>query len=256
MNQIMSWYKMLKIRLFLLAFLSVALLSGCASTSNEDERLSVEQLYNRGHELLEQTKYKKAAETFEQVELEYPYSRWATESKLMSAYAYYKDEKYDEAVMALERFIRFHPGNENIAYAYYLKAISYFDQISDVNRDQGETAKALDAMNQLVMRFPMTKYAEDVKQKIIYATENLAGQEMEVGRYYLKKHNYLSALNRFSNVVTKYQTTNYIEEALYRQVEIYIILGLNQEASTSYQVLKYNYPESKWTNKASKIIKG
>ena len=247
---------MLKFKLFLLAFLSVAVLNGCASTSSEDEHLSVEQLYNRGHDLLAKTKYKKAAETFEQVELEYPYSRWATESKLMSAYAYYKNENYDEAIMAIERFIRFHPGNENIAYAYYLKAMSYFDQISDVNRDQGETAKALDTMNQLVMRFPMTKYAEDVKQKIIFATDNLAGQEMEVGRYYLKKHNYLSALNRFSNVVTKYQTTNYIEEALYRQVEIYTILGLTQESATAYQVLQYNYPKGKWTNKASKIIKG
>lgn len=248
---------MAKLRLFLLAFIVFSMLGGCASSDKkEEERVSVEHLYNRGHKQLAKTKYKKAAETFEQVELEYPYSRWATEAKLMGAYAYYKNENYDDAIMALDRFIRFHPGNENIAYAYYLKAICYFDQVSDVNRDQGETANALESLQQLVMRFPNSKYAADARSKIVYARGNLAGQEMEIGRYYLNRHNYLSALNRFSSVVNSYQDTDYIEEALYRQVEVYTILGLPKEAATAYEVLKYNYPEGKWTEKSSQIIKG
>lgn len=241
----------------MLAFTAVLMLNGCASdTSDSAEPVSVEHLYNRGHKLLAKTKYKKAAETFEQVELEYPYSRWATEAKLMGAYAYYKDEAYDDAIMALDRFIRFHPGNENIAYAYYLKAVCYFDQISDVNRNQGETAKALDALQQLVARFPNSKYAPDARQKITFARGNLAGQEMEIGRYYLGQHNYLSALNRFSNVVNNYQTTGYIEEALYRQVEVYTILGLNDEAKAAHRVLEYNYPKGSWTQKSAALIKG
>lgn len=247
---------MTKFKLFLLAFAAVSLLGGCASDKSKEEHLSVERLYNRGYKQLEKTKYKKAAETFEKVELEYPYSRWATEAKLMGAYSYYKDKKYDDAIMALDRFIRFHPGNENIAYAYYLKAICYFDQISDVNREQGETANALEALQQLTMRFPMSKYAADARQKIVYARGNLAGKEMDVGRYYLRQHNYLSALNRFSNVINNYQDTNYIEEALYRQVELYQILGLPTEAQTAYGVLQSNYPKGEWTVKASKLIKG
>lgn len=248
---------MAKLRLFLLAFIAFSMLGGCVSSDKKEEgRVSVEHLYNRGHKQLAKTKYKKAAETFEQVELEYPYSRWATEAKLMGAYAYYKNENYDDAIMALDRFIRFHPGNENIAYAYYLKAICYFDQVSDVNRDQGETSNALNALQQLVMRFPNSEYAADARRKIVYARGNLAGQEMEIGRYYLNRHNYLSALNRFSNVVNSYQDTDYIEEALYRQVEVYTILGLPEEAAKAHEVLKYNYPQGKWTEKSAQIVKG
>ena len=248
---------MFKLKILVLLFVSIFLFSGCSSTKHDDnEQVSVEHLYNRAHKLLDKTKYKKAAETFEQVELEYPYSKWATEAKLMGAYAYYKNEKYDDAIMALDRFIRFHPGNENIAYAYYLKGICYFDQISDVTRNQGETAKALDALNQLVMRFPNSKYADDARQKIIFARGNLAGQEMEIGRYYLSQKNYMSALNRFSNVVNNYQNTVYIEEALYRQIEVYTILGMPSEAASAYKVLQYNYPQGKWTAKSAKFVKG
>ncbi len=249
---------MAKIKLFLFAFAAISMLSSCASFEKEDknERVSVERLYNRGHKQLAKTKYKKAAETFEKVELEYPYSKWATEAKLMGAYSHYKAENYDEAVMSLDRFIRFHPGNENIAYAYYLKAICYFDQISDVNRDQGKTQKAMKSLEQLVRRFPMSKYAPDARQKIIFTKDNLAGQEMEVGRFYLKQHNYLSALNRFSNVVNNYQTTKYIEEALYRQIEIYTLLGMTEEAKNAYKILQYNYPQGDWTAKSAALIKG
>ena len=155
---------MKKCKLLSLLFAS-ALLFGCASDDVDLDNMTAEQLYNRAHDYLDETRYKKAAETFEKVELEYPYSRWATDAKIMGAYAYYKNESYDDAVMALDRFIRFHPGNPNVAYAYYLKAICYYDQISDVNREQGETRRALEAFNQLVARFPDSKYAADADRK-------------------------------------------------------------------------------------------
>ncbi len=246
---------MKKYKLLSLLFGSV-LLFGCASEEINRDNMTAEELYNQAHDYLTETRYKKAAETFEKVELEYPYSRWATDAKIMGAYAYYKNESYDDAIMALDRFIRFHPGNKNVAYAYYLKAICYYDQISDVNREQGETRRALEAFNQLVARFPDSKYAADARQKMILARDNLAGKEMEVGRYYLERKNYLSALNRFSVVVNNYSKTGYIEEALYRQVEIYTILGLSNEAASAYKVLSYNYPKGNWTAKAAGIVKG
>ena len=245
---------MKKYKILSLLFCS-ALLFGCAADNVDLDKMNAEELYNQAHDYLDKTRYKKAAETFEKLELEYPYSKWATDAKIMGAYAYYKNESYDDAIMALDRFIRFHPGNQNIAYAYYLKAICYYDQISDVNREQGAAKKALEAFAQLKARFPNSKYAADAAQKMLLARDNLAGKEMEVGRYYLARKNYLSALNRFSVVVTDYSQTGYIEEALYRQVELYTVLGLSDEAKTAYDVLKFNYPKGKWTGKAAKIVK-
>lgn len=228
------------------------LLSACAS--DKDEPTSVEELYNKAYTQLEDTSYNRAAKNFEQVELEYPYSKWAVKAKLMSAYAYYKDKSYDDAIISLDRFIQFHPGNKDIAYAYYLKALCYYDQITGVEKDQSVTAKALDALNNVVMRFPDSDYAKDARAKIDLTLDHLAGKEMDIGRYYLKQQNYLSALNRFSEVVIKYQTTSHIEEALYRQVEIYSIMGLTDEAGKSAQVLIYNYPDSSWSAEAKKLV--
>ncbi len=236
--------------------LASVLLFGCAADEVDFDKMTAEQLYNQAHDYLSETRYKKAAETFEKVELEYPYSRWATDAKIMGAYAYYKNESYDDAVMALDRFIRFHPGNPNVGYAYYLKAVCYYDQISDINREQGEALRALEAFNQLVARFPDGKYTADAKQKTLLVRDNLAGKEMEVGRYYLNRKNYLSALNRFSVVVNNYATTGYIEEALYRQTEIYALLGMPSESKHAYEVLNYNYPKGRWTAKAQKLVKG
>jgi len=251
----MKWCKkMVKLRLLTMVLVPFLLLGGCASDDAADENLTAEQLYNKAHDYLDRTSYKKAAETFEKVELEYPYSRWATDSKLMGAYAYYKNKDYDSAVISLDRFIRFHPGNRNVAYAYYLKAICFYDQISDVNREQGKTKEALDTLSQLSMRFPGTPYAEDARQKIVFAREHLAGKQMEVGRYYLNLDNYLSALNRFSEVVDDYGDTGYAEEALYRQVEIYTIVGLNNEAVRVGTLLQQNYPNGAWTAKAQNIL--
>ena len=234
---------------FGLLFLTAA----CASGTIEKSGLTAEDLYNRGYAEMDKTTWSKAAATFEQVELEHPYSKWATKAKLMSAYAYYKDEKYDDAILSLDRFIRYHPGNQDIDYAYYMKGMCYYDQIVGSEKDQGNTAKAEEAFKQVIVRFPNSQYAKDAKAKMALIRDHLAGQEMEVGRYYLNQKNYLSALNRFSAVVENYQTTPQIEEALYRQIEVYLILGLNKEASSTLKVLGHNYPESIWYKKALEL---
>lgn len=245
---------MSKMKLLLVCLFCLGLTSACSSPKVEKPK-TAEELYNSAHEYLEKTSYKKSAETFEKVELEHPYSKWATKAKLMGAYAYYKDQKYDDAIISLDRFIKFHPGNKDIAYAYYLKALCYYDQITGVEKDQSNTQKALEALRQVIVRFPNTEYAKDASLKLELTYDHLAGKEMEVGRYYLSQNNYLSALNRFSVVVNDYQMTSHIEEALYRQVEIYTILGLKKEALQAYKVLNYNYPKSKWTKQAAKLIK-
>ena len=241
---------MKKIALFVFGLL---LLGSCASDKDKDTRLSAEQLYNRGYDYMERTSWAKAAESFEKIELEHPYSKWATKAKLMSAYAYYKDQKYDDAILSLDRFIKYHPGNKDIAYAYYMKGLCYYEQIVEVQKDQSISRQALDAFNQVIVRFPDSDYAQDAKLKIDLIYDHLAGQEMEVGRFYLRQKNYLSALNRFSEVVNHYQTTSHIEEALYRQAEIYKILGLNKESQDAVKVLGHNYPNSKWYKRALKL---
>ena len=237
------------------AFLLLFLLTACASSKTDMSNMSAEELYNQGYDELQQTSWSQAAASFEKVELDHPYSKWATKAKLMGAYAYYKGEKYDDAILSLDRFIRYHPGNKDIAYAYYMKGLCYYDQIVGAEKDQEVTAKAEEAFKQVITRFPNSEYAKDAKAKMVLIRDHLAGQEMEVGRYYLSQKNYLSALNRFSTVVEKYQTTPQIEEALYREVEIYTILGLNKEAKMSLRVLGHNYPQSNWYQMAEKLQK-
>ena len=229
------------------------LLTGCATSENEGN-MSAEDLYNQAWEDLEATKYQKAAKGFEKIELEHPYSKWAVKSKLMGAYAYFKDEKYDDAVLALDRFIQYHPGNKDVAYAYYLRGMCYYNQISAADKDQGDTERAEETFQRLIMLFPESKYAEDARKKINLTEDYKAGQEMVIGRFYLKDKNYLSALNRFNVVLENYQTTVQIEEALYREVEIYAILGLNKYADGYYKILLKNYPQGKWTAKATDIM--
>ena len=233
--------------------LTVLLLTGCAADKAPSD-LPVENLYNNAFDDLQKTKYKKAAEEFEQVEIEHPYSQWAVKAKLMGAYAYYKNEDYDDAVLALDRFIKYHPGNKDVAYAYYLKGMCYYDQISSADRDQADTEKAEEAFNRLIMLFPDSEYAADARKKVNLTEDYKAGQEMIIGRYYLNNGNYLSALNRFNVVLENYQTTVQIEEALYRQVEIYGILGLNKYAAGYYKILHNNYPDGVWTAKAAKVM--
>ena len=227
----------------------------CASTQNETQSLSAEDLYKQAYAEMEQTAWSRAAQSFEQIELEHPYSKLAAKAKLMSAYAYYKDEKYDDAIISLDRFIRYHPGNKDIDYAYYMKGMCYYDQIVGSEKDQENTAKAEEAFNQVIVRFPQSQYAKDAKGKMALIRDHMAGHELEIGRYYLNEKNYLSALNRFTTVVKDYQTTPQIEEALYRQVEVYTILGLKQEAKETLNVLAHNYPKSDWYKRAVEITK-
>ncbi|MCI5634202.1 MAG: outer membrane protein assembly factor BamD [Alphaproteobacteria bacterium] len=233
--------------------LAVFLLAGCAAEKVQTA-LPVENLYNNAFDDLQKTKYKKAAEEFEQVEIEHPYSQWAVKAKLMGAYAYYKNEDYDDAVLALDRFIKYHPGNKDVAYAYYLKGMCYYSQISSADKDQADTEKAEEAFNRLITLFPNSEYAADARKKVNLTEDYKAGQEMIIGRYYLNNGNYLSALNRFNVVLENYQTTVQIEEALYRQVEIYGILGLNKYADGYYKILRNNYPDGVWTAKAAKVM--
>ena len=242
---------------FLALFCMTLFVCSCASSKKEETTVSqtAEQLYKSGYEYLQKTSYQKAAESFEKVELEHPYSKWAVKSKLMGAYAHYKNEKYDDAIMAFERFIKFHPSNQDVAYAYYMKGLCYYDQISPADKDQLNTKEAFGAFLQLMVLFPDTEYAKDADAKLNLILDHMAGQEMSIGRYYLRNKNYLSALNRFNVVVKEYPKTPQIEEALYRQVEIYTIIGMKNQAQKSFKVLEYNYPKSNWTKKAIEIIK-
>jgi len=239
----------------LIALLSFGLLSACASKKEDFSALSAEDIYTKAYHYTKDTKYEKAAEYFEKVETEHPYSKWAVKSKLMAAYAYYKNAKYDDALLALDRFIKYHPGNKDIAYAYYLRAICYYDQIAPATKSQSDTQEAYKALNDVIMLFPDTDYAKDATNKLKLVLDHEAAHEMNIGRFYLKNKNYLSALNRFDTVVGKYQTTAHIEEALYREVEIYKLIGLDDNAARMAKVLNLNYPESKWNKKALKILK-
>ena len=239
-------------------FVLMLFITGCASDNSNiinDEDKTAEMLYNEAYEYLEKTSYQKSAEKFDKIEMEHPYSKWATKSKLMSAYAYYKGEKYDDAIASLDRFIRLHPGNKDIAYAYYLKGVCYYDQISSSEKEQSSTKDAYDTFMQVITMFPSSKYATDAKNKMALIEDHLAGHEMAVGRYYLENKEYISALNRFSIVTDNYQTTPQIEEALYREVEIYTILGLTNEAQKKERILTSNYPNSKWSKMATSLIK-
>jgi len=227
---------------------SVLVLSGCGS-SDDDVDVSerpVEDLYHTAMDALQSENYEAAAERFDEVERQHPYSVWATKAQLMAAFAHYQDNAYDDAIIALDRFISLHPGNKDVAYAYYLKGLSYYEQISDVVRDQGMTEDALEAFNELIRRYPESKYARDARLKIDVALDQLAGQEMEIGRFYQKRGEFLAAINRFRVVIERYQTTVHTPEALHRIVESYLSLGVIEEARVAAAVLGHNYPNSQW----------
>ena len=222
-------------------------LAGC----NKDKELpykeqSIYEIYSQAVVYLEEGRDEDAAKYFDEVERQHPYSVWATTAKLMSAYAHYHANQYDDAVQRLDRFIAVHPGNRDIAYAYYLKGLCYYEQIADVRRDQEQTRKALDSLQDVVTRFPNTPYGRDARLKIDLTRDHLAAKEMDVGRFYLSTRHYLSAINRFKTVVETYSSTSHVPEALHRLTEAYTALGLNDEARKSAAVLGYNFPSSDW----------
>jgi outer membrane protein assembly factor BamD len=221
-------------------------LGACSQKPPEYVERPVEVLYNTAMDALLAGDYNVAIETFEEVERQHPYSLWATKAQLMTAYAYYLNNLYDDAVIALNRFIQLHPTNRDVAYAYYLKGLSYYEQISDVARDQKMTELALATLDELVKRFPNSKYARDAKLKIDLTNDHLAGKEMEIGRYYHNQRHYLAAINRFRAVVDNYQTTTHVPEALHRLTEAYLALGVTEEARKTAAVLGHNFPGSEW----------
>jgi outer membrane protein assembly factor BamD len=240
-----------------LALASLAL-GGCGS-SDEDTNYTeqpVELLYNRALDALGQQEYKAAAKGFEEVDRQHPYSVWATKAEIMAAFAYYQSNKYDEAIIALDRFIQLHPGHRDIPYAYYLKALCYYEQISDIGRDQRITQQALDALAEVVKRFPESPYARDARLKVELAIDHLAGKEMAVGRYYQANQQYIGAINRYRVVIERYQTTTHVPEALHRLVESYLSLGVKSEAQEAAAVLGYNFPGSDWYQDSYYLMTG
>jgi outer membrane protein assembly factor BamD len=242
-------------RRILPVLLCLGLLAGCDTmktifgTGEEEKKRAerpVDEIYNHAMDLLETGWYDTSAKEFDEVERQHPYSIWATKAQLMSGYAHYKNQKYDEAIISLDRFIELHPGNRDAPYAYYLKALCYYEQISDVGRDQKMTRLALDALREVVRRFPNTTYARDSRLKLELTQDHLAGKDMDIGRYYQHRGDYLAAINRYRTVIERFQTTTHVPEALHRLTECYLALGITDEAQMSAAVLGHNFPGSKW----------
>jgi outer membrane protein assembly factor BamD len=240
-------------------------LSGCGTGALWDKFFAkddtfveepADKLYNEGLYLMNQRKDPKAAsKKFEEVDRQHPYSDWARKSLLMSAYAFYNAGDYDSCIGAATRYVTLHPGSPDAAYAQYLIAASHYDQIPDVSRDQGRTEKAIAALDEVVRKYPTSEYAVSAKAKLEGARDQLAGKEMEIGRQNLEKRNYIGAINRFKTVVTQYQTTRHVEEALARLTEAYMAIGIVAEAQTAAAVLGHNFPDSRWYKDAYNLVK-
>jgi outer membrane protein assembly factor BamD len=244
---------------FIALVLAAVSLAGCSYFKPADDYVPdspADMLYNEGLYLLNNKQdYKEAAKKFDQVDRENPYSDWARKALLMSAYAYYQSEDYDECVNAAERYVTLHPGSPDAAYAQYLIGSSYYDQILDVSRDQARAQKAIDALEEVVRKYPNSEYATAAKKKIGMGRDQLAGKEMDVGRYYLERRDFIGAINRFKVVVTQYQTTRHVEEALMRLSECYVSLGIMDEAQTAAAVLGHNFPDSPWYKDSYNLVK-
>ena len=244
----------------ILPLAAVLMLGGCQtikslwpwSTADDDEKgLKLEDespdlLYSNGIDALRKESYSTEVKHFEAIQQNYPYSPWATNAELMEGYTEYRRNNYTEAVAQLDRFIQLHPSSKDVAYAYYLRALCYYEQISDIARDQKGTEAAQTALQEVVNRFPDSAYARDARLKIDLCRDHLAGKEMLIGRYYEKQHLYAAAIGRYQRVVDDFQTTNHTPEALSRLTELYLKLGLVNEAKRTASVLAYNYPGNKW----------
>ncbi|GAB5488457.1 MAG: outer membrane protein assembly factor BamD [Parasphingorhabdus sp.] len=241
--------------------LSVSLLSACAGfgggSNTADTRYvarDVNTLYNAAKERLDRGQYKIAAALFDEVERQHPYSPWARRAQQMSAFSYYLANDYNKAIESSRRFLSIHPGNKDAPYAYYLIALSYYEQISDVTRDQKITEQALSALGEVSRRYPNSRFAADAKLKVDLVNDHLAGKEMEIGRFYQRRGKWLAATIRFRTVIEKYETTTHVAEALMRLTESYLSLGIPVEAKKSAAVLGANYPGSKWYERAYELV--
>ena len=242
MDDIANWRKSVTVSCLFVGMI----VTGCSTQKKEYVERPVEELYNQALDQVDKKLYSEAIASFDEVERQHPYSVWATKGQLMSAYVSYLANRYDEAVLSLDRFIQLHPTYRDVAYAMYLKGLSYYEQISDVSRDQKVTELSLNSFKELISRFPKSKYARDAQVKIDLAYDHLAGKEMEIGRYYHQQRQYLAAINRFRKVVEAYQTTTHVPEALHRLTEAYLALGVLEEARKTASVLGHNFPGSEW----------
>jgi len=213
------------------------------------------ELYNQGLASLNAGKLKDAVSSFDEVDREHPYSEWARKALVMSAFASYRRARYDDTISTANRYLALYPGSEDAAYAQYLIGLSYYHQIPDITRDQGTTQQAISALQEVVDRYPTSEYVDDSKSRIIVARDQLAGKEMQIGRYYLEQRQYIAAVNRFKEVITDYQDTREVEEALERLVEADLSLGLQGEAQTAAAILGHNFPDSPWYQDAYNLLK-
>jgi len=240
--------------------LVISILSGCAGRGSQERSLdsyTAEEIYKQGELQLETgSKPKDAIRYFQEVERLYPYSEWAKRSLIMQAFSQHKAKEYEEARSTAQRFLDTYPGDDDAPYASYLMALSYYDQIDEVGRDQGLTFQALQGMRRVIEQYPDSDYARSAMLKFELAFDHLAGKEMEIGRYYLKRRNYTAAINRFRTVVQDFQTTTHTAEALHRLVEAYLGLGLNAEAQTAGAILGYNYQSSPFYDDSFRLLKG
>ncbi len=247
------------VRLLAAALVMTPLLAACAGGGGvkKDTRYvarDVSTLYRAAQDRLDRNQFKLAAALFDEVERQHPYSPWARRAQLMSAFSYYMDREYTPSIEAAQRFLAIHPGNKDAPYAYYLIALSYYEQISDVTRDQKITEKAQNALGEVIRRYPDTRYAADARIKMDLVRDHLAGKEMEIGRFYQRSSNWLAASLRFREVTEKFQTTSHAPEALYRLTECYLALGIPSEAKKAAAVLGANYPGSKWYKRAFDLM--
>ncbi|MFL6733715.1 MAG: outer membrane protein assembly factor BamD [Sphingomicrobium sp.] len=250
--------KLTRIAALLLGAAIILPTAGCAGKKVKGDTAyiarDVNTLYALAKSRMDAGRYEEAAKMFDEVERQHPYSVWARRAQLMSAFSYYLAQKYPDAVSSAQRFLTIHPGNKEAPYAHYLVAMSYYQQIPDVERDQRATQQALDAFNELIRRYPDSRYAADARLKLDLLNDHLAGKEMEVGRFYQRSGNWLAAVNRFRTVVDKYETTSHAPEALERLVESYLALGIPEEAQKAAAVLGRNYPSSTWYKHSYELI--
>jgi outer membrane protein assembly factor BamD len=256
-------------RLLVVAALAASL-GGCETVSNSLTSLNpfaaaktssdiaadepAEALYNDGLARLQNRNYDGAARKFGEIDKQYPYTQWSRRSLLLTTYAHYENRAYEDAISNGRRYVSLYPADKDAAYAQYLVGMSYFNQIPDVTRDQERSARALLAMDELVRRYPQSEYVADARQRLAVARDQLAGKEMDIGRYYLEQRNFPGAVNRFREVLTKYQTTRHAEEALLRITEAYLSMGIVDEARTAAAVLGHNFPDSQWYKDAFRLL--
>jgi len=241
-----------------IASLLLCSLAACDSKKDDKNKTekTAEQLYTQGRADFAKGSYIKAVESFDEVERQHPHSEWSPRAQIMAGYAYYSAQEYDDTILTLKRFLKFHPGSDSAAYASYLIALSYYEQISDVGRDQGMTEQAMQSLREVVKRYPDSEYARDAALKLDLTADHLAGKEMMVGRYYLNRDEFISAVNRFKKVVDDYQRTTHTPEALHRLVETYLKLGVVDEAKRYGAVLGHNFPDSTWYRYTYELLKG